>query len=70
MVSSEQTTFVKDRQILDDPLIVNEVVEGYKKNHKKMMILKIDFTKAYDLVNWEYLDRVMKFMNFGLKWRG
>lgn len=70
MVSSEQTTFVKDKQILDDPLMVNEVVEGYKKNHKKMMILKIDFTKAYDLVNWEYLDRVMKFMNFGLKWRG
>lgn len=38
--------FIKDRQILDGPLIVNEMVTWYKK---KLRILKIEFEKAY---NW------------------
>lgn len=37
--------FIKDRQILDGPLIVNEMVTWYKK---KLRILKIEFEKAYD----------------------
>lgn len=32
IVSSEQTDFVKNCQILNGPLMVNEVVELYKKN--------------------------------------
>ena len=34
-----------------------------------MMILKIDFAKAYDSVSWEYFDRVMQFMNIGTRRR-
>lgn len=69
ILSNEQTAFVKNRQILDVSLMVNEVVECYKKNKKKMMVLKIDFAKAYDSVSWNFLDRDMQFMHFGDKLR-
>lgn len=46
VVSLEQTTFVKDCQILDGSLMVNEIVEWYKKKKRKLMLLKIDFEKA------------------------
>lgn len=59
VVSSEQYAFVHDRQILDGPLMVNELVEWYKKRRKKMMVLKIDFEKAYDSIDWDFLDRMM-----------
>nr|KAJ0213134.1 hypothetical protein LSAT_V11C400213570 [Lactuca sativa] len=41
----------------------------FNQEEKKMMILKTYFEKAYESVSWEYLDRIMQFMNFGVKWR-
>ncbi|GJV26891.1 RNA-directed DNA polymerase, eukaryota, reverse transcriptase zinc-binding domain protein [Tanacetum coccineum] len=69
VVSVEQTTFIKGRQILDDPLLVNELVDWYKKKKKKMMILKIYFEKAFDSISWDYLDNMLEFMNFLTHWR-
>ncbi|GJV51226.1 RNA-directed DNA polymerase, eukaryota, reverse transcriptase zinc-binding domain protein [Tanacetum coccineum] len=65
----KQTAFIKGRQILDDPLLVNELVDWYKKKKKKMMILKIDFEKAFDSISWDYLDNMLEFMNFPTRWR-
>ena len=32
------------------------------------MVLKIDFEKAYDSLSWDYLDQVMRRMNFPNTW--
>ncbi|XP_023751604.1 uncharacterized protein LOC111899957 [Lactuca sativa] len=32
------------------------------------MIFKVDFDKAYDSVSWEYLLKIMEFMDFDQKW--
>lgn len=69
MVSKEQTTFIKDRNILDGPLILNEVISWIKKNKKKAFIFKVDFEKAFDCINREFLDSIMQQMDFGDKWR-
>nr|KAJ0206388.1 hypothetical protein LSAT_V11C500253360 [Lactuca sativa] len=34
-----------------------------------MFLYKIDFEKAFDSINWGFLDSVEKQMNFGCKWR-
>lgn len=46
VISYEQSNFVKDRQILDEPLMVNEIQIGTKVE-KEDMIFKVDFEKAY-----------------------
>ncbi|XP_071730227.1 uncharacterized protein [Rutidosis leptorrhynchoides] len=51
VVSIEQSAFISNRQILDGPLILSETINWYKSNSKKLMILKVDFEKAYDSVN-------------------
>ena len=33
------------------------------------MFFKIDFEKAFDSLNWNFLDDVMLQMNFGVNWR-
>ncbi|GKA71271.1 RNA-directed DNA polymerase, eukaryota, reverse transcriptase zinc-binding domain protein [Tanacetum coccineum] len=56
IVNEVQSAFVADRQILDGPFILNEVVQWCKAKKKQAMIFKVDFEKAYDSVRWDYLD--------------
>nr|GFB83285.1 RNA-directed DNA polymerase, eukaryota, reverse transcriptase zinc-binding domain protein [Tanacetum cinerariifolium] len=32
------------------------------------MVFKIDFAKAYDSIQWDYLGDVLKSFGFGVKW--
>ncbi|GJY39484.1 putative RNA-directed DNA polymerase, eukaryota, reverse transcriptase zinc-binding domain protein [Tanacetum coccineum] len=48
VVSNEQSAFILGRQILDGPLMLSEVIEWYKKKHKKLVVFKVDFEKAFD----------------------
>jgi len=68
VVSSEQSAFIKGRQILDGPLILSEVLAHYKNCKKSLMIFKVDFEKAYDSLSWEYLLEVMRKMGFSDVW--
>ncbi|PNX59990.1 cysteine-rich receptor-like protein kinase, partial [Trifolium pratense] len=69
VISESQTTFVKDRQILDGILIANEVVDDARKAKKELMLFKVDFEKAYDSMDWGYLDADMERMTFPTLWR-
>ncbi|GJU12746.1 RNA-directed DNA polymerase, eukaryota [Tanacetum coccineum] len=68
LVSDTQSAFVKDRQILDGPFILNELVQWCKKKRKQSMIFKVDFEKAYDSVRWDFIDTILKKFGFGDKW--
>jgi hypothetical protein len=69
VISESQTAFVKDRQILDGILIANEVMDEARKTKKELLLFKVDFEKAYDSVDWGYLDAVMGKMAFPPLWR-
>ncbi|MCI02774.1 cysteine-rich receptor-like protein kinase [Trifolium medium] len=69
VISESQTAFVRDRQILDGILIVNEVVDEARRSKKELMLFKVDFEKAYDSVDWGYLDVVMGRISFPTLWR-
>ncbi|GKA99023.1 RNA-directed DNA polymerase, eukaryota, reverse transcriptase zinc-binding domain protein [Tanacetum coccineum] len=63
-----QSAFVKDRQILDGPFILNEIMQWCKSKKKQTMVFKVDFKKAYDSIRWDFLDDVMKKFGFGEIW--
>ncbi|CAJ2672096.1 unnamed protein product [Trifolium pratense] len=69
VISEAQTAFVKDRQILDGILVANEVVDEARRSKKELMLFKVDFEKAYDSVDWGYLDDIMERMSFPVLWR-
>ena len=68
-ISKNQGAFVANRQILDVALVANEVVEEFRANGKKGLVFKIDFEKAYDHVEWEFLDFVLEKKGFSNTWR-
>ncbi|GAU46008.1 hypothetical protein TSUD_401300 [Trifolium subterraneum] len=69
VIWESQAAFVRDRQILDGILIANEVVDEARRAKKELMLFKVDFEKAYDSVDWGYLDVVMGRMGFPTLWR-
>nr|GEV42949.1 RNA-directed DNA polymerase, eukaryota [Tanacetum cinerariifolium] len=56
IVNEVQSAFIADRQILDGPFILNEVIKWCKVKKKQALIFKVDFEKAYDSVRWDFLD--------------
>nr|GEZ18439.1 cysteine-rich receptor-like protein kinase [Tanacetum cinerariifolium] len=68
IVDEIQSAFVTDRQILDDPFILNEIVHWCKNKKKQSMIFKVDFEKAYDLVRWDFIDDILTRFDFEEKW--
>ncbi|GLU12167.1 hypothetical protein SLE2022_288680 [Rubroshorea leprosula] len=70
IISENQSTFVGRRQIVDGILVLNEIVDEIKRRKADNFILKVDFEKAYDCVNWNFLNYMMKKFGFGEIWRG
>nr|GEW83909.1 RNA-directed DNA polymerase, eukaryota [Tanacetum cinerariifolium] len=68
VISHEQSAFIKHRQILDGPLMVNEVIKWCQRKKSKLIVFKINFEKAFDSVSWEFLIRVMHFIGFSECW--
>nr|GEV37262.1 RNA-directed DNA polymerase, eukaryota, reverse transcriptase zinc-binding domain protein [Tanacetum cinerariifolium] len=64
VISMEQSAFIKQRQILDGPLMVNEVIQWCKHKKSKLMVFKVDFEKNFDTISWDFLFQVLHFMGF------
>ncbi|XP_028104780.1 uncharacterized protein LOC114303834 [Camellia sinensis] len=56
------------KSILDGVFIANEVVDLWKTSKKKGIILKLDFQKAYNTVNWNYLLQMLDSFGFRSGW--
>ncbi|GJR25119.1 RNA-directed DNA polymerase, eukaryota [Tanacetum coccineum] len=64
LVNEVQSTFVADRQILDGPFIMNEIVQWCQSKKKSSLVFKVDFEKAFDSVRWDYLDDILRRFGF------
>ena len=61
LILDHQSAFMLDRLISDNILVAFETLH-YMRNHNKgksgFMALKLNMTKAYDRVEWSYMERV------------
>jgi len=53
---------------VDGVLVINEVVDWAKNSNQEVLILKVDFEKAYDSVEWSFLMYMMKRVGLSRKW--
>ncbi|GJW59292.1 RNA-directed DNA polymerase, eukaryota [Tanacetum coccineum] len=51
LISDVQTAFLPNRQILDGPFIINELLSWCKHKKQQAMVFKVDFAKAYDSIS-------------------
>lgn len=68
VINETQSAFVAGRYILDSPLVISEISSWARRSGKELFMFKIDFEKAYDNINWDFLLSVMRQMNFPDLW--
>ncbi|XP_050207305.1 uncharacterized protein LOC126656744 [Mercurialis annua] len=49
-------------------MIANELIHNATRRKDKLLILKLDFHKAFDCIDWSYLLSVLRCMGFPKKW--
>jgi len=54
---------------MDEILVANEIVDKAHRCKKELLLFKVDFEKAYDSIDWGYLEEVMVKMGFPTLWR-
>ena len=67
MIDELQSTFVLGRLITDKVLVAFEMmhcIDQRKKGKKALMAIKLDTSKAYDRVEWVYLEAIMGRLDF------
>jgi hypothetical protein len=66
-IGTPQKGFVSGRQILDAMITTHEIIHSMEKCKKLGMALKLDISKAYDKVNWNFLYDVLERIGFSEK---
>ncbi|GJT01693.1 RNA-directed DNA polymerase, eukaryota [Tanacetum coccineum] len=69
LVNEVQSAFVANRQILDGPFILDEVLQWCRRKKKHALIFNSDFEKAFDSVHWDFMDDVLNKFGFSERWR-
>lgn len=73
LVDKAQSAFISGRAIQDNVIIAFEAIHAMK--NKRMGVrgdvaLKIDISKAYDRVDWGFLEAVLRKLGFSERWVG
>lgn len=64
VISTSQLTFFKGRNLVDEVMVINEVVDLAKKLRKKCLIFKVGFEKTCDSVDWGFLEYMLVRVGF------
>jgi len=71
IIIEHHSAFTKDRLISDNILVAFETlhnIQNYNLGIHKYMALKLDMSKAYDQVEWYFLEELMRKMGFNERW--
>ncbi|XP_030973321.1 uncharacterized protein LOC115993382 [Quercus lobata] len=66
-----QSAFMADRLIIDNVLVVYEIMHFLKQKKggsDSFMAAKLDMSKAFDRVEWIFVEKVMRKMGFNEDW--
>ena len=69
IIFRNQTAFLKSRFILESVVAAHEVIHEVHSKKQSGLVLKLDYEKAYDRIDWAFLDEIMSSRGFGVIWR-
>lgn len=68
LVSIYQTAFIQGRYIAENFISTREILSHINETKKSSLLVKIDFSKAFDSINWNFLIDIMIQRGFPNRW--
>ena len=65
VINPDQSGFVSGRYIGESIRFVEDIIEKFDREDKEGIILQLDFEKAFDSVEWEFMFEVLRKFNLG-----
>ena len=70
LIHSDQKGFVKGRNISEANRLIQDIIDYIDQEDEEAILVFSDQQKAFDKVEWGWVDYVLKEFNFGEKFRG
>jgi hypothetical protein len=67
VISPSQTTFLPGRNIIEGVIVLHEMIHEIHRKNLDGVIMKIDFEKAYDKINWSFVQQTLRMKGFSPK---
>ena len=64
MISPEQTAYIRKRFIGENIRLMEDVMDYTKKSNLPGLILFLDFEKAFDSLEWNFMEKCLKNLDF------
>ena len=71
VVSPDQTAYIKGRYMGTNIRLVNDILDYYDSRNLSGMLLSLDFTKAFDTIEHDFMFKALEWFGFGqsfIKW--
>lgn len=67
LVNLSQAVFVQGRSLIQNILMCHDMMRHYNRKTSARCLMKIDLRKTYDMVRWEFVEKMMHGYRFPLK---
>ena len=68
LISPFQSAFLPGRQMADSIVLAEEIVAAWRRSGAKGIMWKVDFSKAYDTLDWRFLWNALRRRGFPETW--
>ena len=68
LISKEKSGYVEGRKILDDIILSHEIIPSLKATKKVGMLIKLDLSKSFNKLNWDFMKKMLTLFGFFDHW--
>jgi hypothetical protein len=68
VIITSQTTFLPGRNIMEGVIVLHETIHEMHRKKENGLIFKFDFEKAYDKINWSFVQQTLRMKGFSPTW--
>ena len=65
IINNDQTGFLKNRTIGENIMLTDSIIKYVSTKQIPGLLLFVDFEKAFDNIEWPFIERILKHFNFG-----